>query len=81
MNMDVTHFKPEEIEIRVEGIQIIIHGRHEEREDDHGLIEREFTRIYTLPKVSCVRYDCVWMCMFAYILLYEANMSKKFCVI
>ena len=58
MNMDVTHFKPEEIEIRVEGIKITVHGRHAEREDEHGLIEREFTRIYTMPPVSssCVRF-------------------------
>lgn len=53
VNMDVTHFKPEEIEVRVEGGRIIVHGRHAERQDDHGLIEREFTRMYTMPEVSC----------------------------
>ena len=60
MNMDVLHFKPEEIEIQVEDNKITIHGRHAERQDDHGLIEREFTRIYRVPVVSYIFHtpDC-----------------------
>jgi len=51
VNLDVTHFKPEEISVKVVGNQVTIEGKHEEREDDHGLIQRYFKRTYILPKV------------------------------
>jgi len=51
VNLDVTHFKPNEISVKAADNQVTIEGKHEEREDDHGLIQRYFKRTYTLPKV------------------------------
>lgn len=48
--LDVQHFKPNEISVRVNDREIIIEGKHEEREDDHGFISRQFIRRYALPK-------------------------------
>ena len=54
VNVDVQHFKPEEINIKTKDNRLIIHARHEERPDEHGFIMREFTRQYVLPKVGCL---------------------------
>lgn len=48
--LDVQHFKPNEISVRVNDREIIIEGKHEERQDDHGFISRQFLRRYVLPK-------------------------------
>jgi len=48
--IDVHHFKPSEVTVKTADSTIIIEGRHEEREDDHGYVERHFVRKYTLPK-------------------------------
>lgn len=48
--LDVQHFKPNEISVRVNDREIIIQGKHEERQDDHGFISRQFIRRYALPK-------------------------------
>ena len=52
VNVDVQHFKPDEINIKTKDNRLIINARHEERADEHGFIMREFTRQYVLPKVS-----------------------------
>ncbi|XP_026320453.1 uncharacterized protein LOC113230654 [Hyposmocoma kahamanoa] len=48
--LDVQHFKPNEISVRVNDREIIIEGKHEERQDDYGFISRQFIRRYILPK-------------------------------
>jgi HSP20 family molecular chaperone IbpA len=48
--IDVHHFKPSEITVKTVNCTIVIEGRHEERQDDHGYVERHFVRKYTLPK-------------------------------
>ena len=48
--MDVTQFKPNELQVKVVDNHIVVEGRHEEREDDHGYIMRHFTRRYSLSK-------------------------------
>jgi len=50
VNLDVQQFKPEEINVKVVDNAIVVEGKHEEREDDHGFISRSFTRRYKLPK-------------------------------
>jgi crystallin, alpha B len=47
--IDVHHFQPKEIHIKTIAHTIIVEGKHEERTDDHGFIERKFTRKYQLP--------------------------------
>ncbi|XP_075162015.1 heat shock protein 23-like [Haematobia irritans] len=48
--MDVQQFKPSELNVKVLDDCIVVEGKHEEREDDHGYISRSFVRRYTLPK-------------------------------
>ncbi|XP_043924254.1 heat shock protein 67B1-like [Protopterus annectens] len=49
INLDVNHFAPEEISVRVKERFLEISGKHEERTDPHGYISRCFTRRYRLP--------------------------------
>lgn len=42
-------FKPEEIDVKIVDDYIVVEGKHEEREDRHGSISRQFTRRYKLP--------------------------------
>nr|XP_039268352.1 alpha-crystallin A chain-like [Styela clava] len=48
--LDVKHFLPEEITVKTVGDTVEIKGSHDEKQDDHGVISRDFTRKYTLPK-------------------------------
>lgn len=52
VRLDVEGFKPEELKVKTftEQNVIEIEGKHEEREDDHGLISRQFIRRFVLPK-------------------------------
>ncbi|XP_010332876.1 alpha-crystallin B chain isoform X1 [Saimiri boliviensis] len=49
VNLDVKHFSPEELKVKVLGDVIEVHGKHEERQDEHGFISREFHRKYRVP--------------------------------
>jgi HSP20 family molecular chaperone IbpA len=48
--MDVAQFKPNELTVKTVDNTVVVEGKHEEREDDHGFIQRHFIRKYTLPK-------------------------------
>lgn len=52
VKLDVEGFKPEELKVKTltDENAIEIEGRHEEREDDHGFISRQFLRRFVLPK-------------------------------
>ncbi|KAG7217285.1 hypothetical protein INR49_027829 [Caranx melampygus] len=47
--LDVKHFSPEELSVSVSDEFITIHAKHEDRQDDHGFVSREFVRKYRLP--------------------------------
>ncbi|KAG7467441.1 hypothetical protein MATL_G00153810 [Megalops atlanticus] len=47
--LDVKHFSPDDLNVKVMDDYIEIHGKHAERQDDHGYISREFCRRYRLP--------------------------------
>lgn len=49
VHINVSHFKPEEVDVRMKDNYVEIHGKHEERSDEHGFIQREFTRRYAIP--------------------------------
>ncbi|XP_040005696.1 alpha-crystallin B chain-like [Xiphias gladius] len=52
--LDVKHFSPDELSVNVSDDFITIHAKHEDRQDDHGFVSREFLRKYRLPAgVSC----------------------------
>ncbi|XP_033211349.1 protein lethal(2)essential for life-like [Belonocnema kinseyi] len=50
VTLDVQQFHPEEIKVKVVGKNVIIEGKHEEKEDEHGWISRQFTRKYLVPE-------------------------------
>ncbi|KAM9332686.1 alpha-crystallin B chain-like [Pholidichthys leucotaenia] len=47
--LNVKHFCPDELCVKVSDDFITIHGKHEGRQDDHGFVSREFLRKYKLP--------------------------------
>ncbi|KAM9298869.1 heat shock protein beta-6 [Gastrophryne carolinensis] len=47
--LDVKHFSPEEMAVKVVGDYVEVHAKHEERQDEHGFISREFHRRYKIP--------------------------------
>ncbi|KAM3830558.1 alpha-crystallin B chain [Vipera latastei] len=49
VNLDVKHFSPEELKVKVWGDVIEVQGKHEECQDQHGSIAREFSRKYRIP--------------------------------
>lgn len=49
VNLDVSHFAPEELTIKTTENRVIVVGKHEEKQDEHGFIQREFKRTYVLP--------------------------------
>ncbi|XP_076129987.1 crystallin, alpha B, b isoform X1 [Alosa pseudoharengus] len=50
VSLDVKHFSPEELSVKINGDFIEIHAKHQERQvDDHGFVSREFQRKYKLP--------------------------------
>jgi HSP20 family molecular chaperone IbpA len=50
VSLNVKPFNSEEISVKVKGQEVIIEGKHEEREDEHGFVSRQFTRRYVLPE-------------------------------
>ncbi|XP_017762232.1 PREDICTED: alpha-crystallin A chain-like [Eufriesea mexicana] len=50
VDLDVQHFAPEEINVKIVDSYVIVEAKHEEKEDEYGWISREFTRKYIIPK-------------------------------
>lgn len=49
INLDVKQFKPAELSVKVVDGFVVVEGSHEERQDEHGFISRQFCRRYKLP--------------------------------
>ncbi|XP_022188126.1 protein lethal(2)essential for life [Nilaparvata lugens] len=50
VSLDVQQFAPSEITVKTVDGTIIVEGKHEEKQDEHGFISRHFVRKYVLPK-------------------------------
>lgn len=50
VTLDVQQFAPEEVSVKVVGRNVIINGKHEEKQDEHGWISRQFVRKYLVPE-------------------------------
>lgn len=50
MNIDVQQFRPAEVSVKMVDDYVIVKGKHEEREDEHGFVSRQFVRRYKLPR-------------------------------
>lgn len=48
--LDVQQFKPEEINVKVVDKFVVVEGKHEEKQDEHGSISRHFIRKYLIPE-------------------------------
>ncbi|XP_059474263.1 alpha-crystallin A chain-like [Neocloeon triangulifer] len=58
-NLDVQQFKPEEISVKTVDNAVVIEGKHEEKQDQHGFISRQFVRKYVLPEgVDKEKVEC-----------------------
>lgn len=42
-------FKPDELTVKMVDDFVVVDGKHEERQDEHGFISRQFQRRYKLP--------------------------------
>lgn len=52
------HFSPNQITVTVKGSNVVeVEARHEEKQDEHGLISRHFVRKYMIPP----DYDINWV--------------------
>lgn len=51
VSLDVQQFSPEELTVKtLDKNVIVVEGKHEEKEDEHGYITRHFVRKYKLPE-------------------------------
>jgi len=50
VTLDVQQFAPNEVTVKVVGQTVVVEGRHEEKQDEHGSISRQFVRKYQLPQ-------------------------------
>lgn len=50
VNVDVQHFAPEEVNVKVMDGHVVVQGKHEEKLDQHGYVSRQFVRRYALPQ-------------------------------
>ncbi|MFH4979584.1 hypothetical protein AB6A40_006293 [Gnathostoma spinigerum] len=57
VEVDVSQFRPEELQVNVKDNELVVEGHHEERTDEYGKIERHFVRKYMMPKEA--RVDAV----------------------
>ncbi|XP_053686974.1 protein lethal(2)essential for life-like [Sabethes cyaneus] len=64
INLDVQQFSPNEITVKTVDNNIIVEGKHEEKQDEHGFVSRQFVRRYLLPSghdskdvTSCLSSD------------------------
>lgn len=50
IRLDLQHFKPEEIKISSDNQRVTVTAKHEEKQDNHGFVSREITRMFKLPE-------------------------------
>lgn len=48
VNLDVQQFTPNEITVKTVDNAIVVEGKHEEKQDEHGFVSRHFVRRYVL---------------------------------
>nr|XP_012215271.1 PREDICTED: alpha-crystallin B chain-like [Linepithema humile] len=48
--LDVQYFEPHEIKVKVVNNYLVVTAKHEDKQDEHGLVSRQFTRRCELPE-------------------------------
>ncbi|XP_055625547.1 protein lethal(2)essential for life-like [Toxorhynchites rutilus septentrionalis] len=49
INLDVQQFQPDELSVKTVDDTVVVEGKHEEKQDEHGYVSRHFVRKYVLP--------------------------------
>lgn len=49
INLDVQQFTPDEISVKTVDDMVVVEGKHDEKQDEHGYVSRQFLRRYKLP--------------------------------
>ncbi|XP_003701705.1 protein lethal(2)essential for life [Megachile rotundata] len=49
VTLDVSQFAPDEINVKVVDQNVVVEAKHEEKEDEHGWVSRQFVRKYIIP--------------------------------
>ncbi|XP_023944412.1 protein lethal(2)essential for life-like [Bicyclus anynana] len=50
ISVDVQHFAPDEITVKTSAGNIVVEGKHEEKQDEHGFVSRHFVRKFKIPE-------------------------------
>ncbi|KAK7496463.1 hypothetical protein BaRGS_00012385 [Batillaria attramentaria] len=50
VKLNVSHYEPDELNVKVVNDRITIAAKHEQKSDEHGFVSREFTREFVLPE-------------------------------
>lgn len=50
VKLDVQQFAPDEVTVKVVGKKVMVEGKHEEQQDEHGWVSRQFLRKYMIPE-------------------------------
>ncbi|XP_045779788.1 protein lethal(2)essential for life-like [Maniola jurtina] len=50
ISVDVQHFAPDEITVKTADGNIVVEGKHEEKQDEHGFVSRHFVRKFKIPE-------------------------------
>lgn len=49
VTLDVSQFSPDEVTVKVVDKNVVVEAKHEEKEDEHGWVSRQFKRKYIVP--------------------------------
>lgn len=49
VTLDVSQFSPEEVNVKVVDQNVVVEAKHDEKEDEHGWVSRQFVRKYMIP--------------------------------
>lgn len=55
--LDVQQFTPNEITVKVTDKYVLVEGKHEEKQDEHGYVSRQFSRRYMLPSEFYIQHS------------------------
>lgn len=50
IKLNVSHYEPEELNVKLVNDRLTIAAKHEQKSDEHGFVSREFVREFTLPE-------------------------------
>lgn len=50
LEMNLSHFAPDDVAVKLSGNRLVISGKHSSKPDEHGFVAREFTREFLIPE-------------------------------